>query len=178
MMLIPPFFWHTVETSPDGCPRDGPIHLSNSQGLLANLVTQAEGCGGERKPWVITVHRGQVISITLLDFNVNNYKQNSETKCEVYARISEQLPQKARNVTVCGGSTRQKAVYTSTTNRVEVAVITNEARAAAVPYFLLKYEGKTSMKYSISNQGFFAAAPLVVNMPCQLHAVLPINAKC
>ena len=133
-----------VETTSENCRGDRLVQLSSVRGILANLVTEASGCGGARNPWVIQALPGQIISVTLLDFNVYNQKEAegvSIPKRQVYAQIRERLQTGSRNVTVYGGTTRQTQVYTSTTNRVEVAVVMNEKEGATIPYFLLKYEG-------------------------------------
>jgi len=51
-----------------------------------------------------------------------------------------------RKVTICGGGNeREKVVFTSTTNRIEIGLARNDDVTALGngPYFLLKYEGES-----------------------------------
>ncbi len=43
----------------------------------------------------------------------------------------------ARRVTICGGSKREKHIYTSSTNKVEIRVVGSDR-----DNFLIKYSGK------------------------------------
>jgi len=63
---------HSVETPVDNCNymQTGiPVSLPGP-GYLANLVTEAIGCGSPRSPWIIRARPGQTIRLTLLDFNL------------------------------------------------------------------------------------------------------------
>jgi hypothetical protein len=63
---------YAVETPVDNCnyKQSGiPVSLPGP-GYLANLVTEAIGCGSPRSPWLIRAQPGQTIRLTLLDFTL------------------------------------------------------------------------------------------------------------
>ena len=81
--------------------------------------------------------------------------------CQMYAIIREKVPGSSgtRNITVCGDSVREKTVYSSTGNSIEVTVMQMEGNnqkksigktggvdealtGRGKTYFMLKYEGK------------------------------------
>ena len=93
-------------------------------------------------PWRVTVAPGQRINLTLFDFNIvppRNSERESGTVCQVYAIINEKSS--STDVTVCGGDQRQRMVYLSEANSIDIQVmtITDEAQHG---HFLLRYEGK------------------------------------
>ena len=45
------------------------IILRESTGLISNYMTQSSGCGGTDCPWVLKAPQGQMINISLFDFN-------------------------------------------------------------------------------------------------------------
>ncbi len=77
--------------------------------------------------------------------------------CTVYAVISERLVGRTRNVTVCGTIARERNVYLSMTNSIDIALVhtvhpntvptpeqllDNEPEEDTSPAFLLKYRGE------------------------------------
>lgn len=112
--------------------------------MIANIVTQETGCGSPDCPWIIEVPSGQHINITLTDFALENPRQPgdgfpADTNCRVYATIQE-VGVSSRSMTICGGDTRVKHVYTSSTNVVKIRVVGQEVPATR-PYFILSYKG-------------------------------------
>ena len=63
----------------------------------------------------------------------------SPTNCRVYATLRE--PGVARSETVCGGPQRERHVYLSTANVVEIRVV-GQDNADTSQYFMLKYRGQ------------------------------------
>jgi len=60
-----------VETPGRSCDDEAGIPVSlPGPGYIANLVTEATGCGGVRSPWRVEVRRGQTIRLSLLDFSL------------------------------------------------------------------------------------------------------------
>ena len=97
--------------------------------------------------------RGQRINITLYDFTVAAQRDqvtNADGQggaggadrwpgdCQVYAIIKE--TDKARETAVCGDSHRQRNIYTSSTESVEISVTATSTPDKQI-YFLLKYDG-------------------------------------
>ena len=128
--------------------------MSNPRsGYLANLVTEATGCGGVRAPWLIEAQPGQTIQLTLYDFSLADLGRHHELTLQgdtgppvspwpgkAYAFVSE--PSAGRNLSVLGAMrTRKAVVYTSVSHVLEVAILTSDD-VIEVSYFMLKYEGK------------------------------------
>lgn len=122
---------------------------------LASLVTEETGCGGVGNPWTIEVSRGQRLRVTLFDFNVARSRVMAQgirgQRCPTYAVVQELLITGARKVSLCGGGVaRERQVYTSTTNRLEIGLMANdETVAMETPYFLLKYEGRSPVHLDV-----------------------------
>ena len=138
---------------------------SLSSGFLANIVTEEHGFGSARCPWLVTAPHGQRINITLFDFglagrhdgavgataaNANSATSDAASgmasggsMCHVYAKVTEtgSPSASASEITICGSRSRQRSVYISETNRLEI-VITSFKMDDEPVYFLLKYEGK------------------------------------
>jgi len=139
-------------------------YSSLSSGFLANIVMEEHGFGSARCPWLVTAPHGQRINITLYDFglagrhdgavggpaaNVNSGTSdgvsglaNGGSMCHVYAKVTETgtTSASASEITICGSRSRQRVVYVSETNRLEI-VITSFKLDDEPVYFLLKYEG-------------------------------------
>ena len=120
----------------------------DKEGYLASIVTAQSGRGSTDCPWILTVERGQKLNITLLDFtkhptpngSVSTRGQtDSDTLCYKYATIRE--PQTSRETVVCGGEERERVVYISVTNKVQVE-IAKYISPKKDSHFLLKYKGE------------------------------------
>lgn len=85
--------------------------------------------------------RGQKVRLVLLDFGVVQRMTDSGSVCHVYARLQEPTLESA--TTVCGGRVRQRSVYISETNQVEVCVMNFRLNDEQV-FFLINYEGRYS----------------------------------
>ena len=59
---------------------------------------------------------------------------------QVYAKIREEGV--ASEITICGGRTRQRSVYVSETNEIDVMMLTSRDDTNPV-YFVLKYDGES-----------------------------------
>ena len=93
-------------------------------------------CGSIDCPWVIQAEPGQRIRLDLYDFNTYYSDSGQSHTCHVYVIIKE-----ARNsLTACAEDMRQRHVYTTDTNRVEIRVVTKK-KSTAEAQFLLNYTG-------------------------------------
>lgn len=130
-----------------------PIHIHDSPGgFIANSVTESTGCGSLTYPWAIEAGQGQRIHLTLFDFNVASVRPVSylQPRCPLYAVVKERLKTaETRKFEVCGGLAREKSVYTSQTNRLEIGIAKTDDPITG-PFFLFKYEGRTL--YNICKQ--------------------------
>ena len=110
-------------------------------------------CGTKFQPWTVEAPVGQKISIGLLDFNISNTGQierQSKQPCHSYGIIVDKTSKK--NVTICGGGTqREKELYTSAGNAVDIIVneFDQKQDATNAVQFVLRIEGKVqSLAYS------------------------------
>jgi len=120
------------------CRYYGDLTVEGLSGYMANIITEEHGYGSQRCPWVISVPRGQRINLTLVDFGVASRFLDVGNMCHVYAKISE--TRMASEVTVCGSRTRERSIYISETNRLEVSIMSLKDNEQPI-YFLLKYQG-------------------------------------
>ena len=130
--------------------------LGPEVGVLASTVAATTGCGAPHTPWIIVVGPGQKINITVVDFAAPNVNRTSAggtgsssgfTHCQVYAVIKEKAT--GRSSTVCGsggGGTltteRERNVFLSDYNTVEIRMITAKTAARDGSQYLLIYEGR------------------------------------
>ena len=94
--------------------------LTSEEAVLSSHVTEQTGCGSSRSPWKISVSQGKTINLTLFDFagDSQSQGQNYVTCKYIYGYIIERSL--GINHTICGGQGRQRAVYSSKTNSVEI----------------------------------------------------------
>ncbi len=81
---------------------------------------------------------GQKLSITLTDFGWGRISAWNE-ECKAYAYIVEKSV--GVNQTVCGGSEKEKYVYTSTSDHVIIQIVPSRARDSE---FLFRFAGRPS----------------------------------
>ena len=125
---------------------DGPHYL-------ASAVTDDRGFGSTRCPWTLVAPRGRRLNLTLLDFAVvaRHRDRAAGDVCHVYARIRQLPPRtgtgnsvsrdggQSGEVTVCAGRVRERTVFVSDTERVEVTIMTASRTNNDDPaYFLLR----------------------------------------
>ena len=117
--------------------------LESQSGFLASLVTQETGCGTSNLPWRVVVKPGQRINISLFDFGMGDIKYSSPVvnQCKVYAVIRERMVNRIRNITVCGALSRERNVYLSMTNSLEIGLVTGELTETS-PMYLIGYRGE------------------------------------
>ena len=132
-----------------GCQATDHVTLTGSSGYLANTVTETTGYGSLTCPWRVLLPRGQRINVTLLDFATpledNSYGslvQPASHPCYQYAIITEKTST-TRNTRICGGQLRERPIYESRTNSIEIRIITrNNVETDRINLFALKWEGK------------------------------------
>ncbi|KAK2146945.1 hypothetical protein LSH36_577g02040 [Paralvinella palmiformis] len=113
-----------VYASKDYCENSEAVEVRESAGYLSSLVTMETGCGSLDSPWWVTVQPGQTITLSLLDFDVREEQGASQS-----------------TETVCAGNTRERLVFTSSSNRLEVRLVTgSEQSERRDSHFLLRFE--------------------------------------
>ncbi len=110
-------------------------------GYLSSQVTDDTGCGSMDHPWLIEISQGQQITISILDFSESDEQLlNVEGPgCAIYGYISE--PTLAKNSSICGGLSRERELYRSSTSQTQVQIASLATRGNGAQ-FLLRYEGK------------------------------------
>ena len=137
-MLMTYFSFILLIVLSHGCEEDGLPILSTS-GFVSNMDIKGTGCGSYYKPYTLMVSKYQKISLTLYDFVSQNANSNMDINiCLEYALIRE--PDSGYQLSVCSGSERQRVIYVSDGNYVQVGL-----RAPSMirnAHFLLYFEGK------------------------------------
>lgn len=102
-------------------------------------------CGTMRQPWTIEAPIGQKIRITLLDFSASKSGEMEgqlKQPCHSYGVIVDKGNK--RNVSICGGGAhRERELYTSTGNLMEIVFNTEglKKNATGARKFMLRIEG-------------------------------------
>ena len=136
--------------SPMRCAEHAPITLTSQSGYLASVVAMETGVGGSDCPWRIEVHHGQQVNLTLINFSRVGFRHPTEVDgstppapnlkakvCYQFANIREK--RSSRMLTECeGGGARISHAYTSSTNQIEVEMVTGKVHKI---YFLLHFKG-------------------------------------
>ena len=112
--------------------------LTAKNGQISSSTLDRKGCGSSKSPWIISASPGQTINIDIIDFDVSQQDYNLISCRSVYGFILERSL--GINHTICGGHTRERALYTSKTNSVEINILQKESRGEA--HFLLRYSGE------------------------------------
>jgi len=135
------------------------VSAVNGTGYLSSLITARTGVGTAECPWLLRAGPGQRISLSLLDFTVARRRtppsENeavvkppppSSQRCVRLAVIREASAtyQRRGDREVCstgsGDGGRERAVYLSSSNELEV-LISSTNIAAGSTIFLLRYDG-------------------------------------
>ncbi|KAK2161058.1 hypothetical protein LSH36_122g09058 [Paralvinella palmiformis] len=110
--------------------------LTDTAGYLSSYVTRTRGCGSSTSPWIISANPGQTIELELIDFSANEDNSKIISCRVIYGFILERAL--GINHTICAGSSRQTALYTSKTNSVEIRMIKDNGKGKTE--FLIKFE--------------------------------------
>ena len=98
-------------------------------------MTAETGCGSLRTPWLFQLSAGQRLKFRLVDFGALSRQENSlGLSCqEQLGFIVER--NLGSNFTICGDRERERDIYNSKTNIVELSLISSQG-------FIIKYNGK------------------------------------
>ena len=125
------------------CRSQGSITRTDRVGLLATHITEEYGWGGSACPWVLRVPSGQRINITLFYFarsGESDLLSPDPSVCYELATIHEK-DHPSKPILTCGTDTRQKNVYVSETNKVEIRFV-DRMSLKNLGKFLVQYEGE------------------------------------
>ena len=134
-----------ISVDPQECT--SAVELTGPSGLIPSVASQETPCGTYRAPWLLTAPPGKTIHITLLDYSVVSLDPTENTPsdalCVAYASIREKGLRTP--VTLCGGRQREKLVYRSQSNVVEIIV--QGTHTASERHFIFQYACK--LMYSL-----------------------------
>ena len=138
------FFTFTVAVDEEQqCTSHGSIKRTDRVGLLATLITEEYGWGGSACPWVLRVPPGQRINITLFNFARTGGSElltSDPSVCYELASIREK-GHSSKTILTCGTDQRQKNVYISETNEIEIRFV-DRLTLRNLGKFLVQHEGK------------------------------------
>ena len=96
------------------------------------------GCGVDNKPWIIKAKEGQKINITFTDFNWK-LPSRDEARVNCPVKYGYLVDEKSNDiVNLCGGLVRERNLYISKGNKVQVLLATTALKYVK---FLIGYKG-------------------------------------
>ena len=121
--------------------------IVQDSGYIAKSITDQHGCGSIDCPWLVKVAPGQRLNISMFDFGRtvmqsrgDIFSHDSQSSiCSVYAIIKEESI--GSTMTVCAKDQRFSKVYTSTTNSVEIRIVTKSKQDVEDKQFVIYFEG-------------------------------------
>ena len=119
------------------CRNGDYVKVDGPSGILASVLTEEMSVGEAACPWLIKALPGQKVNVSLVDFAVT---PGVGQTCHAYAIIRERS--QAISKTVCSGEERERHVYLSDSETMEIRVLAIQG-SPRKRYFLLKYDGKT-----------------------------------
>ena len=120
------------------CTKCDHLKLTAPRGYISSYKAQTTKCGSPDCPWLLEAQPGQRLNISLINFAWTTPERGQAfgTNCKVFATLKEASG--TRGETVCGKNVRERHVYTSLTNAVELRIVGN----VKSEQFLLYYEGQ------------------------------------
>lgn len=125
------------------CGRSRPLQITGSHGFISSAIADETGFGTVMCPWLIMAQPGQQLQLTLYNFvppTPPSKDANTGRFCDKYVAVKEDND--VRNISSCVGDARDKVIFTSDSNVVELGVLPARKNAPELRKFLVKYEGK------------------------------------
>jgi hypothetical protein len=122
--------------------RQQPLAVTSPSGYLASVVTSETKKGSQPCPWSVTVAPGQVVNLTLVDLGVSAQSTPNYGSCLLYAKIWSGGVSTATEplLTICGGSRRERFLYSSS-GRIDLRVVVYQPASHDPVHFLIGYDG-------------------------------------
>ncbi|KAK2191029.1 hypothetical protein NP493_62g04026 [Ridgeia piscesae] len=149
-----------VSRQSGGCGH--PVYLTESARFIpSSLITASIDDESDRCHWLLAVAKGQRIRLTVFDFalwkgNVGDSWKTTDA-CPVYAMLKESSG--VRRVSLCGRGRRERIVYNSSTQYLQVAIV---GRRDHNVNFMFKFEGGRVLMTSSYREG---ASSSIQNCP-------------
>ena len=130
----------TVIAREHACNAEEPSDLKLPSGYISNGIQSNLNCGTESTPYRITTRPGQEVVFTLYDFKTSSrhYYTNFPYQCDLVAEVIEHG--KAQTKEICRGGVREKEVFRSRSNKLDIILNARERGSEQMEY-LLHYEG-------------------------------------
>ena len=140
------FIFAVLNSRRESCRSGLTQPMQSSSGTLSSLEASLSGCGSPSSPVRVEGDAGQRINISMLEFgNSGHGRGGAGHSCQPYGYILER--RLGMNKTLCGrAGARERTVYVSTTNSVEIVMTTRPSGTTDAPNFLLHYEGKAEKR--------------------------------
>ncbi len=135
------YTFFSASQSASGCRSDGSASaVTTLAGTLSSSASSELDCHPQSSSWLIEGSAGQRVNLTLMDFGASPSSDDSPShtsQCIPYGFLLEKTL--GVNQTICGGRSRERVLYTSATNSVEVVLLPSRSDR---PAFLVKYQGR------------------------------------
>ena len=144
---LTPIYIICLVHSPKRSSCSGPeiVHVGTKEQFISSQDSAESSCGTHNSPWVLEAKLGQKIKVELQDFSWDPEATN-HIGCGVkYGYILDVGTDDIINI--CGGTTRENELYTSTGNRLQIVLESNDKQKR----FLLRYKGKLFICFDITN---------------------------
>ena len=122
-----------LETTPCTGPKE--FHIKSTSGYISSTLTSEMGWGSIDCPWIIAGMTGQVVNITVIDFEPN---QNTD-ECNPLGVLKER--ESMNEITICKNNKRERHLYTSIGSKVEIRIDQTSISAMNAKFILL-YKGR------------------------------------
>jgi len=154
-----------VQPSLPSCGYSEPELLKSSLGYLGSPSSDFHS--PTQCTWKIQVEVGQRVNITLYDFSISHGHRDDPGTCLVYAILQER---RGGTHNVCRGLHRERNVYTSESNQVDIQVFADADSAPDAGYFLLKYEAIGCSEPPVPKDAWFKRTDDKVAISCNHSA--------
>ena len=140
------------------CSSSRSTSLIGAEGMISSSTYDIKGCGSHNSPWIISAQPGQTINISIIDFGTHTESSNLVSCPVVYGYVREGAL--GINYTICNGHHRERAVYSSKTNKVEIEILPRRIRRDK--NFVLKYIGELQKRSSLFKYIYVSFTYLVI----------------
>jgi len=122
------------------CSAAGRADILGKDGYISSEITTQTRCASPKVPLVMNALQGQTINLWLLDFGALS-RRSSKLHLACQQTLGYIIERNlGSNVTICGDSEREKPIYSSKTNNLELVLIAR-SNVDNNPRYLIRYSG-------------------------------------
>ena len=127
------------------CGRSVPLELESQSGFISSAVADESGFGTIMCPWQLRADKGQHFRLSIFNFHHTVTATTAAISqkgkfCEPYISVRDN--KEVLNISACFGESREREVYVSDTNVIQIGIIPTRRQAQQPRRFLVKYEGE------------------------------------